>query len=119
MIMKALITIAALMLTVSCNKTKTVSTTSITSPHDDIIQQDLHNKQRELELLREIRVAQQNNDTEAYEFFMQEFFGIPRLELTSEQKQHPEFKEWLTDTQISSGVFMDSSYNYINKNTGL
>ena len=83
------------------------------SAHDDIINQDLHNKQRELEILREIRMAQDNQDEDAYKFFMQEYMDVPRLELTDEQMKHPDFRTWLSDEEISSGKFMESSYNYI------
>tara|TARA_B100000282_G_scaffold167165_1_gene121030 strand:+ start:644 stop:997 length:354 start_codon:yes stop_codon:yes gene_type:complete len=83
--------------------------------YDDIIQQDLENKQRELNLLREIRVAQQNEDEEAYQFFMEDFYAIPRLVLTEDQKKHPKFKEWIDTSLITSGEFMDSSYDYITK----
>lgn len=83
--------------------------------YDEIIQQDLENKQRELNLLREIRVAQQNEDKEAYQFFMEDFYAIPRLVLTEDQKKHPKFKEWIDTSIITSGEFMDSSYDYITK----
>lgn len=86
----------------------------VTSIHSDIINQDLNNKQRELEILREIRMAQANQDEEAYKFFMQEYMEVPRLELTAEQMEHPDYKEWLSDEDISSGKFMESSYNYVN-----
>lgn len=81
--------------------------------YDAIIQQDLENKQRELNLLREIRVAQQNADKEAYQFFMEDFHAIPRLVLTEDQKKHPKFKEWIDTSLITSGAFVDSKYDYI------
>ena len=81
--------------------------------HDDIINQDLHNKQRELEILREIRVAQANRDEDAFKFFMQEFMDIPRLTLTHEQKQHPEYRPWLTDDIIKSESLMSSVHDFI------
>lgn len=96
---------------VSCSNERTHL--DVISTHDDIINQDLHNKQREIEILREIRVAQANQDEDAYKFFMQEYMDIPRLKLTDEQMKHPDFRTWLTDEEISSGKFMDSSYNYI------
>jgi hypothetical protein len=82
------------------------------SQYDAIIKQDLNNKQNEVLILREIKMAQDNNDTDAYEFFMQEYFDIPRLELTETQKKHPKYKAWLTNEEIKSGVFMTASYNY-------
>ena len=81
--------------------------------YDDIIQQDLENKQRELNLLRDIRIAQQNDDEEAYQFFMEDFHAIPRLVLTEDQKKHPKFKEWINTSLITSGAFVDSKYDYI------
>ena len=83
--------------------------------YDDIIQQDLENKQKELNLLREIRIAQQNDDEEAYQFFMEDFHAIPRLVLTEDQKKHPKFKEWIDTSLITSGAFVDSKYDYITK----
>ena len=96
----------------STAETETNTETSYTR-HDEIIQQDLENKQRELNLLREIRVAQQNDDEEAYQFFMEDFYQIPRLVLTEEQKKHPKFKEWIDTSLITSGAFVDSNYDYI------
>ena len=93
-------------------ETETNTKTSYTQ-YDEIIQQDLENKQRELNLLREIRVAQQNEDEEAYQFFMEDFYQIPRLVLTEEQKKHPKFKEWIDTKIITSGAFVDSKYDYI------
>ena len=83
------------------------------SEHDDVVMQDLQNKQKELVILREIRLAQDNNDTEAYEFFMQEYFSVPRLQLTEIQKKHPKYKEWLTDKQIKSGIYMSAEFDYV------
>lgn len=87
------------------------------SIHDDIIMQDLENKQREVVILREIKIAQDNNDTDAYEFFMQEYFDVPRLELTATQKQHPLYKEWLTDTEIKSGAYMSKEFDFVTGET--
>jgi len=83
------------------------------SKHVDIIMQDLDNKQRELVILREIKLAQDNNDTDAYEFFMQEYFDVPRLKLTADQKQHPQYREWLTDEQIKSAAYMSVEFDYV------
>ena len=89
------------------------NTKALHTQHDEIIQQDLENKQRELNLLREIRVAQQNEDEEAYQFFMEDFYQIPRIELTEEQKKHPKFKEWIDIKIITSGQFVDTKYDFI------
>lgn len=97
----------------SCNGPKQLSNTSNHTQHDEIIQQDLYNKQRELEILREIHAAQANQDEEAYEFFLSEYFEIPRLKLTDTQKQHPKFKKWLDIEIIKSHDYLDPKYDYI------
>jgi len=102
------ILILVAMIFAACEQQQTINQT-----HDNIIEQDLTNKQQELELLREINIAQQNQDEEAFKFFTTEFIRTPRLVLTQEQKQHPMYREWLTDKQILSGVYMSEEFNYI------
>ena len=85
------------------------------SMYDNIIQADLHNKQTELDILRELYIAQQNNDEESFKFYVSEYVRVPRLILSDEQKQHPEYKEWITDDIIKSGEFMDIMYDYVVK----
>lgn len=87
--------------------------TTEVNPHHDIINQDLQNKNRELNVLREIFLAQQNNDEDAFRFFLEEYMDIPRLVLSEEQKQHPDYKEWLADDIIKSGEFMKPEFNYL------
>ena len=84
-----------------------------TQAHDSIIEQDLQNKQYELEILRELYVAQQHQDEQAFRYYVVEYVRVPRLKLTAEQKQHPDYKEWLSDMIIESGEFMMSKYDYI------
>lgn len=83
------------------------------SIHDDIIQQDLYNKQRELNILRELFVAQLHHDEEAFTFFVSEYIRVPRLKLTAEQQQHPQFKHRIPEDVIKSGDFMHEKYDYI------
>ena len=85
--------------------------------HDEIVQQDLHNKQKELLILRELYIAQMNQDDEARMFFMQEYIKVPRLKLTAEQKQHPDYKQWLSEDIIKSGEFMHVKYNFVSTTT--
>lgn len=80
--------------------------------YDNIIQQDLDNKQYELEILRELFVAQLNNDEDAFTYYVSEYIRVPRLKLTEKQKNHPRYKPWITDEIIKSGDFMDEKYNY-------
>lgn len=81
--------------------------------HDLLIDMDLKNKQQELEVLREIYIAQENEDEEALEFLMSEYVRVPRLILTEDQKAHSNYREWLSDDDIKSGRFMSANYNYI------
>lgn len=83
------------------------------SQHDEIIQQDLYNKQRELNILRELYVAQRHHDEEAFTFFVSEYIRVPRLDLTEEQQEHPRFKQRISDDIIKSGDFMHEKYDYI------
>lgn len=83
------------------------------SMYDDLISQDLINKQTELDILRELKIAQANQDEEAFKFFVSEYVRVPRLKLTAEQKKHPEYKEWLTDEVIKNGNIEDIEYNFI------
>ncbi len=87
------------------------------SVHDEAIQLDLHNKQRELMILRELRVAQMNQDEEARDFFMQEYMRVPRLKMSAEQKQHPDYKQWLSEDVIKSGEFMHVKYDFVSNTT--
>lgn len=93
---------------VSCSSEKNYSM------YDDIILQDLMNKQTELNILRELKIAQANQDEEAFKFFVSEYVRVPRLKLTAEQKKHPKYKEWLTDKVIKDGNIEDMEYNFIN-----
>lgn len=77
-----------------------------------LVLQDLHNKQQELNILRELFVAQLNDDEESLRFFLSEYIRVPRLKLTDKQKQHPMYKEWITDETIKSGEFMHARYDY-------
>ena len=84
----------------------------VESDDTPLVLQDLHNKQQELNILRELYVAQQNNDEESLRFFLSEYIRVPRLKLTDKQKQHPMYKEWITDETIKSGEFMHARYDY-------
>ena len=83
--------------------------------HDHIITQDLRNKQPELDILRELKIAQHNNDEEAFKFYVSEYVRVPRLYLTDEHKQHPKYKQWISDDVIKSGDFVKPEYDYIVK----
>ena len=58
---------------------------------DTLLAQDKKNKLLELEYLEQIRIAQENNDTEAFEFFFQEYVEVERLEIPEELKKEPNY----------------------------
>ena len=58
---------------------------------DSLLAQDKQNKLLELEYLEQIRIAQENNDTESFEFFFQEYVDVERLEISEELKKHPNY----------------------------
>lgn len=107
--MKNILLILSILL-YSCNENPPPT---ILSEHDEIIEQDLYNKQRELEILRELYIAQQHQDEDSFTFFVSEYIRVPRLKLTAEQQKHPKFKRRISDEIIKSGKFMHESYNYI------
>ena len=45
----------------------------------------------ELEFLEQIRIAQENNDTESFEFFFQEYVKVERLKIPEELKKEPNY----------------------------
>ena len=58
-----------------------------------LFEQDRTNKELELELLNEIKIAEQNQDHEAYEFFLREYIQVPRLDLNDSYKKDPRYFE--------------------------
>lgn len=106
--------IIILLLLISCNDQHVLVDYSM---HDEIVQQDLHNKQKELMILRELHIAQTNQDDEARMFFMQEYMRVPRLKMSAEQKQHPDYKQWLSEDVIKSGEFMHVKYDFVSNTT--
>lgn len=57
----------------------------------NLLLEDRENKQLELMYLEEIRQAQINNDHDAYEFYLEEYIKVPRLEIPEELKAHPKY----------------------------
>ena len=57
----------------------------------DLLAEDRENKELEIIYLNEIRHAQENNDIESYEFYLMEYFAVPRLEVPDYMKSEPEY----------------------------
>lgn len=88
---------------ISCNQTKNIEaipfevnqslseSSDIQKEIDDLLAEDKKNKMLELEYLEQIRIAQENNDTEAFEFYFQEYVDVERLEIPEELKKEPNY----------------------------
>lgn len=59
----------------------------------EIIRQDAINKADQILCLEVIREAEENNDTDGFNFYISEYTRIPRLEIKDEWKTHPEYVE--------------------------
>jgi hypothetical protein len=83
--------ILILLLFTSCirQKPKPVWSEEIT----EIIRKDAENKKAEIMMLKEIEIAQQNEDQDAFMFYFQEYINIERLDINEEWKSHPEYIE--------------------------
>ena len=58
---------------------------------DTLLAQDKKNKLLELEYLEQIRIAQENNDREAFDFYFQEYVKVERLKIPEELKKEPNY----------------------------
>ncbi len=56
-----------------------------------ILLEDRKNKELELMYLEEIRMAEENQDKEAYRYFFKEYIDVPRLEIPDDLKSHPDY----------------------------
>lgn len=72
-------------------KQEAVRSDEIQKEIDDLLAEDKENKMLELEYLEQIRLAQENNDTEAFEFYFQEYVDVERLEISEELKKEPNY----------------------------
>ena len=96
--MNKLIIIISLFL-IGCNhssdnkveEVKSVRSKQIQDEIDKLLAEDKKNKMLELEFLEQIRIAQENNDTESFEFFFQEYVKVERLKIPEELKKEPNY----------------------------
>lgn len=56
-----------------------------------LLYEDRKNKELEFLYLEEIRLAQENEDLEAYEYFFNEYMNVPRLHIPEEYKTRPDY----------------------------
>lgn len=82
---------------ISCsNQIVSTDTTVTRSPEyqeeiTQLLEQDREYKLLEEEYLREIAIAQDNNDEEAYKFFFREYIQVPRIPLEDWMENEPEY----------------------------
>ena len=57
----------------------------------ELLLEDRENKELELTYLEEIRIAQENDDRDAYEYFFREYLEVPRLDIPDHLKEHPDY----------------------------
>jgi len=95
--MKTLITILLCLTTLGCTNrlnpeiTKVSRSQEMQKEIDALLAEDKKNKLLELEYLEQIRIAQENNDTEAFQFFFQEYANVKRLDIPEELKKEPNY----------------------------
>lgn len=77
----------ALLLLCCCAKPSPTWDAEVTA----LIRQDARNKMDELLCLDEMKVAEENDDRDAFYYFLNEYMKIPRLDIEEEWKTHPEY----------------------------
>lgn len=91
---------------VSCNKkpniedTGVVRTTEYKAEIIEFLKMDKQYKLSEENCLREIAIAQDNNDEEAYRFFFAEYMDIPRMPIEDWMREEPGFYERKSAKQV-------------------
>ena len=89
----------AILLFAGCNHSATLKPEDTKLSRSEDMQEEINkllakdkaNKLLELEHLEQIRIAQENNDTEAFEFFFQEYAEVERLKLPQWIKEEPNY----------------------------
>ena len=56
-----------------------------------LLDEDRINKELELTYLKEIMIAQENNDTQAYRFYLNEYISVPRLDIPENLKKTKDY----------------------------
>jgi hypothetical protein len=68
-----------------------------------IIAEDTENKEWERTYLKEIAIAQENNDQEGYKFFIIEYIKLPRLVLPEWMKNEPGYTKPVSEADVLRG----------------
>ena len=95
--MKNLIIIFLCLTTFSCSNklkpenTKLSRSLEMQQEINNLLNQDAQNKALEKEYLEEIRIAEENNDQEAFRFYLSEYVKVERLKLPEWIKKEPNY----------------------------
>ena len=71
--------------------TKVSRSTEMQQEIDTLLAKDAENKKLEREYLQEIKIAEKNNDQEAFRFYLSEYVKVERLKLPDWIKQEPNY----------------------------
>ena len=82
------VNIALVFLALGCSSGP-IETPAASNQTQKVLAEDRKNKELELFYLAEIRVAQENNDVDAFEFYLEEYLKVPRLDIPEEWKSEP------------------------------
>ncbi len=87
------LTLIIFLLLTGCNHSAIIETRSaeMQAEIDDLLARDAENKKLELEYLEEIRIAQKNDDQEAFRYYLNEYIKVERLEIPTELKKEPNY----------------------------
>ena len=94
---------------VTKSDTKLVRSAEYQEEIDTLLALDADNKKWERLYLKEIALAQDNDDSAAYEFFIIEFIKIPRLIIPEWLLDEPGYVPKLTDAEILRRQFMTNT----------
>ena len=75
----------------SVKETKITRSTEYQQEITQLLEIDKQNKLLEEEYLREIAIAEENQDQDAYKFYFGEYINVPRIPLEDWMKKEPEF----------------------------
>tara|TARA_B100000212_G_scaffold211974_1_gene160200 strand:- start:185 stop:484 length:300 start_codon:yes stop_codon:yes gene_type:complete len=94
--MRQLLLTLMLLATVSCASSEIYSDAEL-----ELLRQDADNKNLEATYLREIAIAQQNQDSDAFKYFLDEYMKVPRLEIPEHLKTSSEYVHRKTAAEIN------------------
>ena len=78
------IALTLILFSLSCTQTLTESDKAL-------LREDKANKILELQYLEEIKIAEENQDRDAFKFFFEEYIKVPRLKIPEHLKEHPSY----------------------------